>query len=238
MNRKVTVVGGRRQRWRHRRARDRAKRAGRRRDRRHRRHARRPASRSTSTSRVRSKDRRARVVGVGTKDFAESAQFRRRRHHVGRAAQAGHEPRRPADRQLQDHAGRDGRDRQALAELHHRAGRQPARRDVAGRVSPEQVPARARDRHGRRARFGAHAHVHRHGAERVGRKRVVVRARRPRRHDGAAAALLDGGRHSDYRTVVGRTTSRRSASAPPTAAPKSPSWSAPARGTRRAPRPR
>ena len=32
-------------------------------------------------------------------------QLRRRRHHVGRAAQAGHEPRRPAERQLQHHEG-------------------------------------------------------------------------------------------------------------------------------------
>ena len=62
-----------------------------------------------------------------------------------------------------------------------------------------EVPARARHRHGRRARLGAHAHVHRHGTERVGRERPRVRARRPRRHDGAAAALFDGRRHSDHR---------------------------------------
>ena len=38
--------------------------------------------------------------------------------------------------------------------------------------------------------------------ERLGRERPLVRARRPRRHDGAAAALLDGGRHSDHRAAV------------------------------------
>ena len=62
----------------------------------------------------------------------------------------------------------------------------------------EQVSARARHRHGGRPRFGAHARVHRQGAERVGRERPRVRARRPRRHDGAAAALLDGRRHPDH----------------------------------------
>ena len=36
--------------------------------------------------------------------------------------------------------------------------------------------------------------VHRQGAERVGGQRAHVRPRRPRRHDGAAAALLDGRR--------------------------------------------
>ena len=69
-----------------------------------------------------------------------------------------------------------------------------------------EVPARARHRHGRRARLGAHAHVHRDGAERLGRERARVRARRPRRHDGAAAALLDGRRHSDHRTLMAKAT--------------------------------
>ena len=36
--------------------------------------------------------------------------------------------------------------------------------------------------------------------ERLGREHPRVRARRPRRHDGAAAALLDGRRHPDHRT--------------------------------------
>ena len=97
-----------------------------------------------------------------------------------------------------------------------------------------EVPARARHRHGRRARLGAHAHVHRDGAERLGRERPRVRPRRPRRHDGAAAALLDGRRHPDHRADVEGDASTRSASAPPTAAPRSPSWSARAPGTRRA----
>ena len=71
---------------------------------------------------------------------------------------------------------------------------EPARRDGAGGLQAVEVPARARHRHGRRARLRAHARVHRQGAERVGRERPRVRARRPRRHDGAAAALFDGRR--------------------------------------------
>ena len=121
---------------------------------------------------------------------------------------------------------------------HHRPGRQPARRDVPGGLPPQQVPARAGDRHGGRARFGAHAHVHRDGAERVGRERARVRARRPRRHDGAAAALLDGRGHSASPSCCRRIASRRSASGRPTAAPRSPSWSGRAPGTRRARPPR
>ena len=39
-------------------------------------------------------------------------------------------------------------------------------------------------------------------AERVGRERHRVRAGRPRRHDGAAAALLHGGRHPDHRSAA------------------------------------
>ena len=38
--------------------------------------------------------------------------------------------------------------------------------------------------------------------KRVGRERALVRARRPRRHDGAAGALLDGRRHPADRAAV------------------------------------
>ena len=73
----------------------------------------------------------------------------------------------------------------------HRAGRQSARRHVPGGLPAERFPARARHRHGRRARLGPHARVHRDGDRGLGREHPRVRARRPRRHDGAAAALLD-----------------------------------------------
>ena len=94
-------------------------------------------------------------------------------------------------------------------------------------------PAGAGDRHGRRARLGAHADVHRDGAERFGRERPCVRARRSRRHDGAAAALLDGRRRADHGASVQGTRSTRSASGPPTEGRRSRSWSARAPGTRR-----
>ena len=84
-------------------------------------------------------------------------------------------------------------------------------------------PRRARDRHGRRARHRPLPHVHRQGAGRLGGERHRVRARRPRRHDGAAAALLHGGRHPDHRAAVRRSGSTPSSRAPPTAAPRS--WS-------------
>ena len=61
-----------------------------------------------------------------------------------------------------------------------------------------RLPARARPRDGRRARFGALPHVHRRGARRLGRGHPRLRPRRPRRHDGAAAALLDGRRRADH----------------------------------------
>ena len=131
---------------------------------------------------------------MGTSDYAAERRLGHRRHHVGRAAEAGHEPRRSVERELQDHAAGDRAGRQVLAQLHHHPGREPARRDGAGDLQAQQVSARARHRHGRRPRFGAHARVHREGAERVGRERPRVRARRPRRHDGAAAALFDGRR--------------------------------------------
>ena len=60
-----------------------------------------------------------------------------------------------------------------------------------------------------------------HGAGRLGREHARVRAGRPRRHDGAAAALLDGGRHPDHGAAAARARARRSSSAPPTAAPRS-----------------
>ena len=165
-------------------------------------------------------------------------QLGRRRHHLGHAAQAGDEPRRSAADELQDHAVGDRAGRQVLAEHDHRAGRQPARRHVPGGLPPQQVPARARHRDGRRPRLGPHARLHRDGAERLRREHSRVRARRPRRHDGAAAALLDGRRHPHHRADARRSASTPSRSGRPTAAPRSQSWSAPAPGTRRARRPR
>ena len=89
---------------------------------------------------------------------------------------------------------------EALAERHHHRRLEPARRDGAGRLQAVEAAARAGHRHGRRARQRADALVHRQGAERVGGQRPRVRPRRPRRHDGAAAALFDGRRASRSRS--------------------------------------
>ena len=149
---------GRRQRRRHGGAGDRRQGTGRRRHHRHRRSEGGRRRRSTCSRPARSKGpTRASSGTAPMTKLGADGQLRRRRHHVRRAAQAGHEPRRPAEGQLQDHAVGDGAGRQVLAELHHRPGRQSARRDVPGRLSAERVPARAGDRHGRRARLGAHA---------------------------------------------------------------------------------
>ena len=130
-------------------------------------------------------------------------EFGCRRHHRRPPAQAGHEPRRPSEDQLRNRAGGHRAGRQVLAQHASSCGRESARRDVPGRLSAEQVPERPRHRHGRRARLGAHAHLHRDGTERVRRERPCLRARRPRRHDGAAAAVLDRRRHPDHRAPVG-----------------------------------
>ena len=53
------------------------------------------------------------------------------------------------------------------------------------------LPARARDRHGRRARYRALPLLHRAGARRQRRGHPGAGARRPRRHDGAADLLHD-----------------------------------------------
>src|SRR5262249_24835738 len=77
-----------------------------------------------------------------------NGELRRRRRDLGRAAQARHEPRRSAERELQDHAVGHRADRQVLAPHDHRAGGEPARLDVSGSVPAQHVPAPAPDRAG------------------------------------------------------------------------------------------
>ena len=79
----------------------------------------------------------ARVLGTG--DYAESANSDIVVVTSGDAAQAGHEPRRPAERELQDHAAGDRAGREALAELHHHPGVESARRDGAGGLQAVEV---------------------------------------------------------------------------------------------------
>ena len=84
-----------------------------------------------------------------------------------------------------------------------------------------RFPARARDRHGRRAGFGALPHLHRGGTEGQRGERDRLRAGRARRHHGAAAALFHRGRHSDHRTDGAGDASSAWCSARATAAPRS-----------------
>ena len=88
------------------------------------------------------------------------------------------------------------------SELHHRARCQSSRRDVPGRLQAQWIPARARHRHGGRARLGTHADLHRAGVQSFGRERSRVRAGRTRRHDGAASTPVDGRRHSYHPAAV------------------------------------
>ena len=89
---------------------------------------------------------------------------RHRRGHVGPGPPAGHEPRRPPGEEPGIVRSVIGRPRSiARRDPDHR--HQPARRDVPRRPDPS-LPARARDRHGRRARLGALPDVHRPGARR------------------------------------------------------------------------
>ena len=125
---------------------------------------------------------------------------RRRRHrHRRRPAQARHEPRRPDRHQRQGHQhGRQGHQAARAQRLRHRH-HQPARRDGRPDAGGHRLPGQARRRHGGRARQRALPPVPRRGIQRLGRGRHRLRAGRPRRHHGAAAALLDGRRHSAAR---------------------------------------
>ena len=82
-----------------------------------------------------------------------------------------------------------------LRDLHH----QPARRDGLGDEGEIRPARQPRGRHGRRARQLALPAVPGAGIRRLGGGRHRLRARRPRRHDGAADPLLHRRRHSGAR---------------------------------------
>ena len=82
-----------------------------------------------------------------------------------------------------------------LRHLHH----QPARRDGLGAAEGLRPAAQEGRRHGRRARLLALPLFPRRRVQRLGRGRHRLRARRPRRHHGAAGALFDRRRHSAAR---------------------------------------
>jgi hypothetical protein len=116
----------------------------------------------------------------------------------GDCAQAGDEPRRPAEYELQDHERCGGEGGEGFAGLHSDYCVEPAGCDGADGVQAGGAAARAGDRHGRRAGFGAVPDVYRGGAEGVGGECDGVCAGRAWRHDGAAVALLDRGGDSDH----------------------------------------
>ena len=121
---------------------------------------------------------------------------RRRVHrHCRRAAQARHEPRRPARHQPQgDGAGRRRHQEVRAQRLRHRH-HQPARRHGVGAAEGLRPAEQQGGRHGRRARLGALPQLPRRRAQGLGRGRHGPRARRPRRRHGADRPLLDGRRH-------------------------------------------
>ena len=94
-----------------------------------------PAWRSTCSRRARSKARTRAWSGRRDRRRLEAdRRLRRGGDHLGRAAQAGHEPRRPAADQLQDHAVGHRADRQVLAE-HASSCRSPTRSTRCARRS-------------------------------------------------------------------------------------------------------
>ncbi len=82
-----------------------------------------------------------------------------------------------------------------LRHLHH----QPARRDGVGAAEGLRPAEAHGGRHGRRARLRALPLFPGRRVQRLGRGRHRLRARRPRRHHGAAGALFDRRRHSAAR---------------------------------------
>ena len=175
---------------------------------------------------------------TGTNSYDCDRRRQRLHRHRRRAAQARHEPRRSARHQPQgDGAGRlrhqeirAGR----LRDLHHQSARRHGLGAAEG-LRPAQADGR---RHGGRARRLAFPLFPRRRVQRLGRGRHRLRARRPRRHHGAADALFHRRRHSASRPRQDEmdhagSGSTRSSSAPATAAPRSSTCSRAARPSMR-----
>ena len=152
---------------------------------------------------------------------------RRRLHrHRRRAAQAGHEPRRPARHQPQgDEGGRRGHrahapDAFVICITNPLDAMVWALREFSG------LPTAQGLRHGGHPRQRPLPPLPRRGVRGLGQGRHRLRARRPRRHHGAAGPLLDRRRHPAARPRRdgldhARRSSTPSSSAPATAAPRS-----------------
>ena len=118
---------------------------------------------------------------IGTNDYADTAGSDIVVVTSGPRPPAGHEPRRPAGQERRDRPVRRRAGRAALAGRDPDHRHQPARRDVPRRAAGVRLPARARDRHGRRPRLGALPDVHR-------RRSSASRSRTPTRSCSAATA--------------------------------------------------
>ena len=157
----------------------------------------------------------------GRQRLRTDRQFRHRHHHRRFSAQARHEPRRSSDGQLRSGPHRHRAGREVLAQLHPHRGYQPARRHGAGGFLGFKVQQKPRDRHGRRARHRALPHLHRAGAEGLGRERHRRGDGRPRRHHGPAGPADQRVGHSAHRADGPGSASNASSTARAMAAPRS-----------------
>ena len=93
--------------------------------------------------------------------------LRHRGRDLGARPTAGDESRRPVDQERGDRPGGGRTGREGVARRDPHRGHEPARRDVPRGDGGIRLPARAGDRHGRRAGLRAVPDVHRAGARRV-----------------------------------------------------------------------
>ena len=77
---------------------------------------------------------------IGTQRLRRHRQLRHRRHHRRNPAQTGHEPRRPAQHQPQNHERCSRQGRAAFAQLHSDHRVESARCHGAGRIQDERFP--------------------------------------------------------------------------------------------------
>ena len=119
------------------------------------------------------------------------------RRHVGIAAQARDEPRRPAQDKRQGDDRRRQRDQETRAGRFRDRSHQSARRDGYAAQARHRFRERPNRRAGGRARLGALPHLSRVGARRVDGECFRDGAGRARRRHGADSQLHHGRRTAD-----------------------------------------
>ena len=143
---------------------------------------------------------------VGTNDYADTAGSDIIVVTSGLARQPGHEPRRPAGQERRASCGRVVRAGRGAVARTRSSSSSPIRstRCATSRCTASGFP---RERVLGMAGVLDSARFRTFIAQELGvsrRGHACVRARRPRRHDGAAVALLDGGRRADHRAPARR----------------------------------